>query len=114
MKNFLWDWRYVIICLVLVVIAAIWDWERTKEHIFEAMLDAKALAQEGILKTGKAQEDWAVKMIFKLIPKPIAFFIREDSVRKLVKHFYKKSMDYLDDGKINNSFGNNENDSTKK
>lgn len=89
-KLILWDWRWVIVIIL-------------KEMAISGALMAKKLAKEAVLNSGQEQEDWVVNRIYPLLPVPVRVVISETTFRKIVKYFYDKAKDYLDDGELNNS-----------
>jgi hypothetical protein len=103
MKEFLWDWRYILVVLVAIIIYCIFEWGKVKEAILKGCLMAKKLAKDAILNSGQEQEDWVVKRIYPCLPAPIRVVISEESFRKLIRWIYGKAKDLLDDGTINNS-----------
>lgn len=103
MKEVLWDFRYVIVFGVAVIIYSVFQWQQTKDKVHGLMLLAKQAAKDGFLNSGKEQEDWVVSMVMKLLPKSLSFFVSESAVRTLVQYLYGKAKDYLDDGVFNNS-----------
>lgn len=103
MKEFFWDFRYVIAVAAVLIIYCIFEWQKTKDRIHGLMLVAKQAAKDGFLNSGKEQEDWVVSMIMKLLPKPASFFVSESTIRAIVQYLYGKAKDYLDDGVFNNS-----------
>lgn len=97
------DWYYLLIFIVITVIVAIIEWNHTKAVVYQVMLKAKDLAKDKILSCGKAQEDWVISKLYLVLPKPVLLFLSEDTLRRLVRFLYSKGLDYLDDGKFNNS-----------
>ncbi len=102
-EQYLWDFRYLIIFVIALLIIGVTQWNKTKVLAYNLMLRAKQLAKEEILSCGKEQEDWVVSRLLILLPKPITVFLGEDGIRRLVEFLYNKGIDYLDDGHINNS-----------
>lgn len=101
---FIWDWRFVIIVIISVFFKFLLDRQGFYTTLYNLMLQAKRLAKDGVLKTGKAQEDWVVEKAMVLIPASWKLFFGEAQVRNLVRILYQKGMDILDDGKLNNSY----------
>lgn len=92
---------FAILCLVIFIILL--GWQRTKEIMYQLMLQAKRMAKQAILNSGQAQEDWVVKMAMAYMPVQIKLFLSEDMTRKIIKWLYQRAKDYADDGVINNS-----------
>ena len=113
-KVFIGEWRYVIILLVGCGIYSFFEWNNVKNIIYKAMLAAKQLAKDKIISGGEAQENWVVNRVYSIFPVRIKMFISEETLRKIIKYLYIKSMDYLDDGKINNSYPDEKNDSKEE
>lgn len=99
----MWDYRYLIVAIVFLILVALCEWNRTKQTAYNVMLRAKDMAKDEILKGGKEQEDWVVGKLMQILPAPITIFLGEKFIRQLVKFLYEKGLDYLDDGKFNNS-----------
>lgn len=108
MKELVWEWRYVIILVVAVVIYSILEWSNVKGKILNAIVAAKDLAKDKILHGGQAQEDWVVSRVYMLLPTRVKLFLSEELLRKIIRYLYQKSMDLIDDGKVNNSYDNKE------
>lgn len=109
-KEFILEWRYAIILLAGCGIYSFFEWNNVKNIIYKAMLAAKQLAKDKIISGGEAQENWVLNRAYSILPSRVKMFISEESLRKIIKYLYIKSMDYLDDGKINNSYSNNNKD----
>lgn len=103
MSDFLWDWRYLITVILFVALYSCFEWTNIKQLAYNAMLRAKDLAKDGLLTCGKEQEDWAVKTLVKVLPKRLTIFFGEETLRAIVRFLYNKGIDWLDDGKLNNS-----------
>lgn len=103
MKELIWEWRYVILVVSVFGIYTILEWSNVKGKILNAIVAAKDLAKDKVLHGGQAQEDWVVSRVYMIIPVRIKLFLSEELLRKIIKYLYQKSMDLLDDGKVNNS-----------
>lgn len=103
LKQIMWDYRYIIILVVVAALFAIFEWQRAKTIAYSLMLQAKSLAKDAVLKSGKTQEDWVVKKAYQFLPKGFTIFISEENMRKMIHYLYSKAKDYLDDGQVNNS-----------
>lgn len=102
-EQFLWEYRYVIVVVAVAILYSAFEWKSAKEKAYALMLQAKSLAKNLVLNSGKEQEDWVVKKAYEYLPKSITIFITEEKMRKLIQYLYNKAKDYLDDGTINNS-----------
>jgi uncharacterized protein (UPF0333 family) len=103
MLDKLFEYRFIIIVVLAVILYAALEWEIFKTKSYALMLKAKSMAKDNILKSGKKQEDWVVKKAYKYLPKKITIFINEQRMRKIVHYLYVKAKDLADDGEINNS-----------
>lgn len=103
MKEFLWDWRFLIVVLLVIAVYAVFEWGKFKEGILSAMLMAKKKAKEMILNSGQEQEDWVVMKIYPCLPSVVKVVLSEEAFRKLIRYLYGKAKDYLDDGVMNGS-----------
>lgn len=101
--NSIWEYRFIIMTAAAVIFYAISDWKGFKAQDYNYMLRAKSLAKDGILKSGKEQEEWVVNLILQKAPKSWVRFLSEEQKRKIVRYLYNKGLDLLDDGKLNNS-----------
>lgn len=101
--KLLWDYRFIIVLALSVALYTILEWQKFKTVSYGVMLQAKSLAKDKILQSGKQQEEWVVKKLYQFLPKKFTSFISEDNMRKIVHYLYSKGKDYLDDGKLNNS-----------
>lgn len=102
--NFIWDYRYLLLWGLTALVAGITMGKQwIKEKVYTLMLLAKKLAKDQVLATGAAQEEWVVNALYILLKKLKIPFVTKESLQPLVDKLYKKAMDYLDDGKLNNS-----------
>ena len=101
--SILWDYRFIIMVLVALGLFTMFEWQKFKALAYSAMLKAKSLAKDAVLKSGAQQEEWVVKKLLQLLPRTWVIFISEDRLRKLVHWLYHKGKDYIDDGKLNGS-----------
>lgn len=97
------DVQYLIAGVIIVVVVGLLEWNNTKVVAYNLMLRAKDLAKDKILSGGKEQEDWVVAKLKEVLPKRLTLFLGDEVLRTLVKFLYNKGLDYLDDGKFNNS-----------
>jgi len=104
MKDLIWEWRYVIILALISVLYTILEWSNVKGRILNAIVAAKDLAKDKVLHGGQAQEDWVVSRVILILPLRLKLLLSEELLRKIIKYLYQKSIDLLDDGKVNNSF----------
>lgn len=104
MKDLIWEYRYVILLAIGAILYTILEWGSVKGKILNAIVAAKDLAKDKVLHGGKAQEDWVVSRVYLLLPTRVKLFLSEELLRKIIRYLYQKSMDLLDDGKVNNSF----------
>ncbi|KGK88055.1 hypothetical protein [Clostridium sp. HMP27] len=101
--SVVWEWRFVIVLIVAVIVFALAEWNKFKAISYGIMLQAKSKAKDAVLKSGKEQEEWVVKQLYQFLPKTLVAFISEDLMRTIVHYLYIKAKDYLDDGQLNNS-----------
>ena len=98
-----WQFRFVLVVVVAVALFALFEWEKFKQVAYKMMLQAKTMAKDMVLHSGKEQEDWVVEKVYMFMPLPAKVFISKKLLRKIVKFLYDKGKDYIDDGKLNNS-----------
>ena len=103
-KEVFWEWRYLIVFIFAGGFYSFFEWNNVRNTIYKAMLAAKQLAKEKVISGGEAQENWVVNRVYAALPARVKLVLSEDTLRKIIKNLYIKSMDYLDDGKINNSY----------
>lgn len=107
MKNIisiLWEWRFVIILLLAAVLYCIMEWEKAKRIIYAGIAQAKRYAKDQVLKSGKQQEEYVVKLMLQKLPLSLRIFLGEDLIRRIVKWLYTRLADYMDDGILNESY----------
>ena len=112
MKEWLWDFWYIIVILLAVLIYCLFNWQKVKAMAYKGMLQAKSLAKDLVLNSGKEQEDWVVETIWPLLPAPVRLFISKELFRTIVQKLYKTAKDFIDDGIINGSIGSGPEDKT--
>lgn len=110
MKELIWEYRYVVILILGAVIYSILEWNSVKGKILNAIVAAKDMAKNKILHGGKAQEDWVVNRVLLILPLRVKLILSEELLRKIIRYLYQKSIDLIDDGKINNSYSSEENE----
>lgn len=103
LKNFIWDYRFIIAVAILAIVYFLFEREKGKNIILNLMFQAKRLAKDAILKSGQEQENWVVERALFYLPMSWKIVITETQIRKIVKWLFNKGKDYLDDGKINGS-----------
>ena len=103
MLDKLFEFRFIIMVVLAVILYAALEWQKFKTISFALMLQAKSKAKDLILKSGKKQEDWVVKKAYQYLPRKITIFINEQRMRKIIHYLYVKAKDLADDGEINNS-----------
>ena len=103
MKEYLWDWRFVIAVALGLILWIVFNWERAKVIAFNGMLRAKALAKDHVLNSGQEQEDWVVDRVYPCLPSGFKLFVSRDTFRKFVRWLYQVGKDWLDDGIFNGS-----------
>lgn len=107
MKNILsivWEFRFVIMLILSTGLFCIMEWEKAKRIIYAGIAQAKRYAKDQVLKNGKQQEEYVVKLMLQRLPLSLRLFLGEDLIRKIVKWLYKKLGDYMDDGILNDSY----------
>jgi hypothetical protein len=102
-KSILWDWRFVLVVVLGIAVYAVVDWKNFKIKLHQLMLDAKSLAKDKILNSGKEQEDWVVEKLYGIMPAKLKVFISKELLQKIVYKAYHTAKDLIDDGKLNNS-----------
>jgi len=103
MINKLFEYRFIILIILAVILYAAFEWEKFKTKAYALMLQAKSMAKDLILKSGSQQENWVVKKAYQFLPRKLTIFINEARMRKIIHYLYIKAKDMADDGKLNNS-----------
>jgi len=101
--KLLFEYRFIILVVLAIILFAIVEWQKSKGILYALMLQAKSMAKDWVLKSGKKQEDWVVVNAYKFLPKKITVFINKERMRRLVHYLYHKAKDLVEDGEINNS-----------
>jgi len=100
--ELIFDLRYIIVLMLCTVIFAIFEWTTFKTKAIAVMLAIKQLSKSIVL-SGKEQETMVVNKLFSYLPNWIHKAIPEDILRRIIAYLYNQSMDYLDDGVLNDS-----------
>ena len=103
MKEFLWDWRFVIIVLLGIILWVVFNWQKAKAIAYNGMLRAKSLAKDHVLNSGQEQEDWVVERVYPCLPAAFRLVVNKDLFRKFVRWLYGIGKDWIDDGVLNGS-----------
>lgn len=103
MNEIVWDWRFVIIVFLAIVLFCVFNWQKAKVIAYNGMLRAKSLAKDAVLNSGKEQEDWVVANVYPCLPLPVKAIMSKELFRRFVSWLYAKGKDLLDDGKLNSS-----------
>lgn len=106
----LFELRFVLLLLMAILLFAIFEWSAFKTKAYAVMLAIKQRSKEIVL-SGHQQETLVVNKLFTYIPNWIHKAIPDDVLRKIIAYLYNRAMDYLDDGKANNSYNKNANTS---
>lgn len=110
MKELIWEWRYVIMSVLGAGIYSALEWGSVKGKILNAIVAAKDLAKDKVLNGGQSQEDWVVSRVLLILPLRVKLIVSEELLRKIIRYLYQKSIDLIDDGKVNNSYSSNDNE----
>lgn len=102
--GFIYDWRYVIIALVMIGLLAGLQWQRAKGLLYKLMLEAQKIAQNELEMHGKDKMLYVLEKAYARLPLGVKFFIKEDKLEDIVQELYETAQDILDDGKLNQSF----------
>jgi len=103
MKELIFEYRFILVIAFAIFIFALFEWEKLKGILYSLMLQAKSMAKDAVLKSGKEQEEWVLKKAYVYLPKWITFAIPQETMRKIISWLYRMAKDYLDDGKLNKS-----------
>ncbi|MCX8131024.1 MAG: hypothetical protein N3I35_13115 [Clostridia bacterium] len=99
--SILWEWRFVITVAAAFVLFCLLEWQKAKTVLYALMLQAKRLAKDAVLNSGKQQEEWVMEKACQFIPG--IKFVPESWLRQGIYLLFHKAKDYLDNGKIDNS-----------
>lgn len=103
MLNILIEYNYIFILILGFIILFLFERQQAISVLYALMLQAKRMAKDAILETGKEQEDWVVEKAKLVLPRWILIFLPDDKLRGFVKFLFDKLKDYADDGQFNNS-----------
>lgn len=102
--NIVWELRFILLLMIAAVLFCLFEWEKAKRIIYAGIAQAKRYAKDQILKNGKQQEEYVVRLVLQRLPLSLRLFIGEVTLRQIVRWLYKKLMDYMDDGVLNESY----------
>ena len=98
----IFDLRFMIVLALGILIFALFEWTAFKTKAYAVMLAIKQRSKEIVL-SGPEQETFVVNKLFSYLPDWIHKAIPDEILRKIIAYLYNKAMDYIDDGKLNNS-----------
>lgn len=99
----IWEYKTLILLAFWLITYVVTSWEKFKSDIKSAMLAAKQMSKEQLLKTGIEQRQWVLDFIYKELPKTWIVILGEKRTKDLVQKLYDSALDLIDDGKINDS-----------
>lgn len=102
--NIIWEFRFVLLLVIAAVFYCVLQWEKVRADIYAIMTQAKRYAKDQVLKNGAQQEEYVVRLALQRLPLSLRLFLGEDTIRRIVRWLYKKLMDYMDDGILNESY----------
>lgn len=102
--TIVWEWRFIILILVGFSLFYLFERERAKTFIYASIAQAKRLAKDQVLKSGKQQEEYVIKLAMQYLPLSCRLFLGENNIRMLVRFLYSKLGDYIDDGILNDTY----------
>lgn len=100
----LWEFRFIIALVIGAIFFCLFEWEKAKRVLYAGIAQAKRFAKDQVLKNGKQQEEYVVKLALQYLPLSLRLFLGEKSIRILVRYLYSKLGDYIDDGLINSTY----------
>jgi hypothetical protein len=103
MLKIIWEYRFVILVILAVILYVALEWQKFKTKAYALMLQAKRLAKDEVLKSGSQQEEWVIKKAYQYLPRKLTIFLNEQRMRKIVHYLYVRAKDCVGDGEINNS-----------
>lgn len=102
--NIIWEFRFILLLVIAAVFYCFLEWEKAKSIIYASIAQAKRYAKDQVLKNGRQQEEYVVRLALQRLPLSLRLFLGEDTIRRIVRWLYKKLMDYMDDGILNESY----------
>jgi hypothetical protein len=102
--SILWEWRFVIMLVVGFGLFCMFEWEKAKRILYAGIAQAKRYAKDQVLKNGKQQEEYVVRLALQHLPLALRIFLGEKNIRILVRYLYSKLGDYIDDGILNDTY----------
>ena len=103
MKSLIFEYRFILAVVLAAIFYVIFDWQKAMGILYKLMLNAKSLAKDAVLNSGKAQEEWVLEKAYVYLPKWITLMIPKEVMRKIIRFLYGKAKDYFDDGQLNSS-----------
>lgn len=102
--NIIWEFRFVLLLVIAAVFYCALQWEKAKVMIYAGIAQAKRYAKDQVLKNGRQQEEYVVRLVLQRLPLSLRLFLGEDTLRRIVRWLYSKLLDYMDDGVLNESY----------
>ena len=95
MLDYVIKYKFYIMVVILVLISFLYGWEKTKAILYGLMLQAKRLAGDLVLNSGKEQEGWVLERAYLFLPKWISFLIPREVMRRLIAYLYNTAKDFI-------------------
>lgn len=95
MLDYIVENKFSIVLIIAIFLSGVYEWEKTKATLYGLMLQAKRLAKELVLNSGKEQEEWVLERAYIYLPKWISFLIPRELMRSLIAYLYSTAKDYL-------------------
>ena len=97
MLDFIIENKFYIVLIIAVLSFGFYEWNKTQAILYGLMLQAKRLAIELVLISGKEQEKWVLEKAYEYLPKWISFMVPRETMRSLIAYLYSTAKDYLNE-----------------
>ncbi len=97
MLDYIIENKFYIVVIIAVLTSGLYEWHKTKSILYGLMLQAKRLAAELVLNSGKQQEEWVLERAYIYLPKWLSFMIPREIMRSLIAYLYSSAKAYLEE-----------------
>lgn len=112
MHTFFVNYGWIIILFICAILYFVYVYKKKGKE--EALLIARETAYKLMLAAqkkfgqdlGEEKFKWVTERFYAVLPKSAKVLVSEEDLSKYLQNLYNEFMDFLDDGKIDNSYKN--------
>ncbi len=97
MLDYIIENKFYIVVVIAALTSGLYEWNKTKSILYGLMLQAKRLAGDLVLNSGREQEEWVLEKAYLYLPKGLSFMIPREIMRSLIAYLYSSAKEYLEE-----------------